>query len=36
METMTALSELSVEICYNHCVGENADYLFFGLEYSKE
>ncbi|CAM9663719.1 unnamed protein product [Ectocarpus sp. 4 AP-2014] len=36
METMTALSELSAEICYNYCVGENADYEFFGLEYSKE
>ncbi|CBJ27595.1 expressed unknown protein [Ectocarpus siliculosus] len=34
METMTALSELSAEICYNYCVGENAE--FFGLQYSTE
>ncbi|CAM9927568.1 unnamed protein product [Ectocarpus fasciculatus] len=36
METKASFLELSAEICYNYCVTADADYEFFGLQYSKE
>ncbi|CAN0188930.1 unnamed protein product [Ectocarpus fasciculatus] len=36
METMAELSELSAEICYNYCIGQNPEHNYFGVQYGKE